>query len=40
MTKMVLYGIIKINELVIEFPLDDIPENWLEIVGTVYGDED
>ena len=27
-------------KLVIEFPLDDIPENWLEIVGTVYGDED
>lgn len=27
-------------KLVIEFPLDGIPENWLEIVGTVYGDED
>ena len=22
------------------FPLDDIPENWLEIVGAVYRDED
>ena len=27
-------------KLVTEFPLDDIPENWLEIVGPVYGDED
>ncbi len=27
-------------KLVTEFPLDDIPENWLEIVGAVCGDED
>ena len=27
-------------KLVTKFPLDDIPENWLEIVGAVCGDED